>query len=221
MADVLYLCGGWPGHSPYEVAEWATSQLVDLGMAVDVINDPFKLEQDLTHYRLIVIGWTQAHTTESLTAKQEQSLLRAVEEGTGVAGWHGMAASFRASLPYNLMIGGNCVSHPGGEGVEVPYQVSITDMSHPVTEGVNSFRIASEQYYMHVDPTNTVLAETTFSGEHFSWIDGYVMPAAWVRTWGRGRIFYCSVGHYLKDLQDADCSRLVRQGMAWAHAEKD
>lgn len=219
MADVLYLCGGWPGHAPYEFADWATAHLSDLGMTVDVTYDPFRFERDLTGYGLIVIGWTQAHTTENLTARQETSLLHAVEQGTGVAGWHGMAASFRASLPYNLMIGGNCVSHPGGEGVEVPYDVAIIDRSHPVTEGVSTFPVASEQYYMHVDPMNTVLAETTFSGEHIPWIDGYTMPAAWVKNWGRGRVFYCSPGHYLKDLQTEDATRLVRQGLAWAHTD--
>lgn len=216
MADVLYLCGGWPGHSPYEVAEWAESQLAEVGLTVEVTHDPFRLESDLTEFALIVVGWTQAHTTENLTVTQEDSLLHAVERGTGVAGWHGMAASFRASLRYNHLIGGNCVSHPGGEGIEVPYDVRITDTRHPVTAGVRDFAVASEQYYMHVDPANHVLAETTFSGEHLPWIDGYVMPAAWVRTWGRGRIFYCSVGHYPKDLQGPQASRLVRQGMAWA-----
>lgn len=212
----LFLYGGWPGHRPYDVAEWAIAEMGGLGLKVDTINDPYRLEQDLTGYDLIVIGWTQAHTTENLTTRQEDSLLHAVENGTGVAGWHGMAASFRASLRYNHLIGGNCVSHPGGEGVEVPYTVEITDTDHPVTAGVSNFDVASEQYYMHVDPTNHVLAETVFSGEHLPWIDGYRMPVAWTKTWGEGRVFYCSVGHYPKDLEGPDATRLVRQGIAWA-----
>ncbi|GAA1982619.1 ThuA domain-containing protein [Nocardiopsis rhodophaea] len=216
MPRALFLYGGWPGHRPYEVAEWAHAQLDDLGIQVDPINDPYLLEDDLTCYDLIVIGWTQAHTTENLTTRQEDSLLHAVEHGTGVAGWHGMAASFRASLRYNHLVGGSCVSHPGGEGVEVPYDVTITDPSHQVTQGVDSFSVASEQYYMHVDPTNHVLAETVFSGKHLPWIEGHRMPVAWTRRWGTGRVFYCSVGHYLKDLKNPAATRLVRQGMAWA-----
>jgi len=210
------LYGGWPGHRPYEVAESAIAEMTGLGLKVDSISDPYRLEQDLTRYDLIVIGWTQAHTTENLTTRQEDSLLLAVQQGTGIAGWHGMAASFRASLRYNHLVGGNCVSHPGGEGVEVPYRVSITDRDHQVTQEVADFDVASEQYYLHVDPTNHVLAETVFSGEHLPWIEGYRMPVAWVRPWGKGRVFYCSVGHYPKDLQGPDISRLVRQGIAWA-----
>ncbi|WNI18815.1 ThuA domain-containing protein [Actinacidiphila sp. ITFR-21] len=216
MTRALYLYGGWPGHRPYDVAEWVLTETKELGLDVDTVNDPYRLEQDLTGYDLIIIGWTQAHTTENLTTRQEDSLLHAVENGTGVAGWHGMAASFRASLRYNQLIGGNCVSHPGGEGVEVPYTVRIVDPAHKVTDRVADFPVASEQYYMHVDPTNHVLAETEFSGEHLPWIAGSRMPVAWVRTWGAGRVFYSSVGHYPKDLQQPDAARLLRQGIAWA-----
>ncbi|MCF6469298.1 ThuA domain-containing protein [Nonomuraea sp. MG754425] len=219
MPRVLFLYGGWPGHRPYEVADWATHHMDDLGMKVDAVNDPYRLEADLTAYDLIVIGWTQAHTTENLTTRQEDSLLEAVRQGTGVAGWHGMAASFRASLRYNHLVGGSCVSHPGGEGVEVPYEVTITDTAHPVTAGVGSFHVASEQYYMHLDPANHVLAETVFSGEHLPWIEGQRMPVAYVRTWGAGRVFYCSVGHYPKDLQSPQATRLLRQGLSWACRE--
>ena len=82
---------GGPGHRPYEVAEWATSLMTEqLGFTVEGTTDPFRLEDDLTGYDLIVFGWTQALTTEDMTDKQERSLLHAVSTGTGVAGWHGM-----------------------------------------------------------------------------------------------------------------------------------
>ena len=61
MPDALFLYGGWPGHRPYEVAEWATSLMEsDLGFSVDGTTDPFRLEGDLTGYDVIVLGWTQA-----------------------------------------------------------------------------------------------------------------------------------------------------------------
>ena len=42
----------------------------------------------------------------------------------------------------------------------------------------------SEQYYMHVDPSNEVLATTTFSGEHAPWIAGAIVPVVWKKRWG-------------------------------------
>ena len=217
MTKVLFLYGGWPGHRPYEVAEWATSLLHDdLGFTVDATTDPFRLEEDLTKFDLVVFGWTQALTTEDLTDKQERSLLHAVSNGTGVGGWHGMAASFRSSLPYHFVTGSAFIEHPGGEAVEVPYPVTVIDRNHEVTAGVQNFTAATEQYYLHIDPSVHVLAETVFSGEHLPWLDGIRMPVAYVKTFGQGRVFYETIGHQPSDLEAPDVTRLVRQGLNWA-----
>ena len=48
------------------------------------------------------------------------------------------------------------------------------------------------------------------------WLDGHRMPQAWVRRWGRGRVFYHTIGHAPQDLADPNVRRLTRQGIAWA-----
>jgi type 1 glutamine amidotransferase len=216
MMKVLYLYGGWPGHGPYTVAEWARSLMSELDFEVSEINDPHLLEEDLTGYDLIVVGWTQATTTEDLTDRAEARLHEAVLGGTGLAGWHGMTASFRSSLQFSLISGASFLEHPGGEGTPVPYRIVITDHDHPIARGVKDFDIASEQYYMHVDPSAHVLATTTFSGEHFPWLEGVVMPAAYTHTWGEGRVFYATPGHVPAELSLPDVERLVSQGLRWA-----
>lgn len=213
----LYLYGGWPGHFPYEVAEqWCMPILEELGFEVVQTQDPFRLEGPLEEFDLIVNGWTQALTTEDMSEKQERNLLQAVHSGTGIAGYHGMAASFRASLPYSDLIGGSFVEHPGGEASHVPYRVSITDRAHETTQGVNDFEVATEQYIVQVDPNVQVIAECEFSGEHRDWIKGHRMPVAWVKNWGRGRIFYCTIGHFMEDLQNPENTKLMKQGFKWA-----
>ena len=102
MTKVLYLYGGWPGHYPYEVARWANALMSDLGFEVEETQDPSLFERDLTGYDLIVIGWTQYTTTEDLSERAERRLHEAVLSGTGLAGWHGMAAAFRSSLQFSL-----------------------------------------------------------------------------------------------------------------------
>lgn len=114
------------------------------------------------------------------------------------------------------MLGGDFLAHPAGEGYPHPYDVTIVDRGHEVTQGVGDFPVASEQYYMSVDPNNHVLAETTFNGEHFAWLDGLKSPVAWVRQWGQGRVFYHSIGHAPQDLAGDDVRRLTKQGIAWA-----
>jgi type 1 glutamine amidotransferase len=188
----------------------------ELGFDIEESQDIFTLDRDLTAYDLIILGWNNALTTEDLSDSQENHLLAAVEAGTGIAAWHGAAAAFRSSLRYHLMLGGDFLAHPAGEGYPQPYNVSVVDREHEVTQGVSDFPVASEQYYMGVDPNNRVLAETTFTGEHFAWFDGLKSPVAWVRQWGKGRVFYHSIGHATQDLAGDDVRRLTKQGIAWA-----
>ncbi len=216
MTNVLYLYGGWPGHRPYDIAEWTRGLVAELGFEMEESQDVFTLDRDLTRYDLIILGWNNALTTEDLSDAQEDHLLAAVEAGTGIAAWHGAAAAFRSSLRYHLMLGGDFLAHPAGEGYPQPYDVSIVDRDHDVTRGVKDFRVASEQYYMSTDPNNVLLAETTFSGEHFAWFDGLRSPVAWTRQWGEGRVFYHSIGHAPQDLAGEDVRRLTKQGIAWA-----
>ena len=82
------------------------------------------------------------------------------------------------------MVGGQWVAHPGGI---IDYRVNITDHEDPITAGIDDFAMHSEQYYMHVDPSNEVLATTTFNGDHAAWIDGTVMPVVWKRQLWRGQ----------------------------------
>jgi type 1 glutamine amidotransferase len=74
----------------------------------------------------------------------------------------------------------------------------------------------SEQYYMHVDPSNQVLATTTFSDEFHDWIAGTVMPVVWTRRWGAGRVFYSSLGHVAADFDVPEAKEIVRRGLLWA-----
>jgi type 1 glutamine amidotransferase len=216
MTNVLYLYGGWPGHSPYNIAEWTRDLVGELEFDLEETQDIFTFDRDLTGYDLIILGWNNALTTEDLSDTQEEHLLAAVEAGTGVAAWHGAAAAFRSSLRYHLMLGGDFLTHPGGEGYPQPYTVTIVGGEHEITRGVGDFTVASEQYYMSVDPNNEVLAETTFTGEHFAWFDGLSSPVAWARQWGKGRVFYHSIGHAPQDLAGEDVRRLTKQGIAWA-----
>jgi type 1 glutamine amidotransferase len=159
---------------------------------------------------LIVPVWTMG----TITHDQEVGLLEAVKGGVGVAGWHGgMGDSFRLNTEYQFMVGGQWVAHPGGV---IDYEVNIINHTDPITTGLKDFKMHSEQYYMHVDPSNEVLATTTFGGEYAPWIKGSVMPVVWKRMWGAGRVFYTSLGHVAKDFEVPEARTIVERGMLWA-----
>ncbi|MBU2437935.1 MAG: ThuA domain-containing protein, partial [Acidobacteria bacterium] len=137
----------------------------------------------------------------------------------GIAGWHGgLADSFRSNTEYQFMVGGQWVAHPGGV---IPYDVQIIDHDHIITRGLKDFSMNSEQYYMHVDPINDVLATTTFSGNHAAWIDGAVVPVVWTKTYGKGKVFYTSLGHVSKDFDVPEARAIVQRGMLWAAGFSD
>jgi type 1 glutamine amidotransferase len=71
-----------------------------------------------------------------------------------------------------------------------------------------------------VDPNVKVLATTTFTGDHNSWIDGAVMPVAWKKYYGKGRVFYISVGHTPKDFDIPESMEILRRGIRWASGSK-
>lgn len=212
MASAMFVCGGWEGHQPRQCAELFARFLHDRGFAVE-IQETLDVYRDIERLRsldLIVPVWSMG----TITPEQEAGLLAAVEKGVGIAGWHGgMADSFRQNPRYQFMVGGQWVAHPGDF---IDYTVNIIRPDDPIMAGLSDFRIRSEQYYLHVDPSNDVLATTTFSGEHVPWIAGTVMPVVWKRRWGDGRVFYCSIGHTADDFRVPEARTIVERGLLWA-----
>jgi type 1 glutamine amidotransferase len=64
--------------------------------------------------------------------------------------------------------------------------------------------------------SNEVLATTTFSGEHASWTEGVVMPVAWKRRHGAGRVFYSALGHVAAELDRFETRTILKRGLLWA-----
>ncbi len=214
MKKILMTWGGWEGHEPGQCTAFFAEWLEGEGYDVEVTDnlDCFLDINRLFSFDLIVPCWTMS----AITAEQSKGLLNAVKSGVGIAGWHGgMADSFRDNTEYQFMVGGQWVVHPGGI---IDYEVNIVDHDDPVTRGLKDFSRHSEQYYMHVDPGNRVLAATTFSGEYGGapWIGGTVIPVAWKRNYGRGKVFYCSLGHVRKDFDVPEAKEFVQRGMIWA-----
>jgi len=212
VKSALFVWGGWEGHEPKQCVDIFAPILEEEGYEVEISNtlDSYLDEDKMKSMSLIVQVWTMG----TLTGEQQKGLLEAIKSGVGIAGWHGgMGDSFRNNTEYQFMVGGQWVAHPGGI---VTYEVNIVNHDDPITAGIPDFKLTSEQYYMHVDPSNEVLATTTFSGEHVPWIEGCVMPVVWKRMWGKGRVFYVSFGHVAKDFEVPEAREIVRRGMLWA-----
>jgi len=234
----LIFRGGWPGHEPVQTSDVAARELRNEGLEVE-IHDTLDVLMDREHLLaqdLIVPMWTMAESNakEPLPKDLHKHLIEAVKAGVGIGGWHGgMFDAFRTYVEYQFMTGGQWVSHPGGG--QARYRVRIGPTQHEITRGLQDFFVTSEQYFMHVDPGVRVLATTHFpigaasgdgldqdaqdavdaiAGEGHA--DAAVMPVTWTKRYGKGRVFYTSLGHVAPVFEIPEALTMLRRGLVWA-----
>ncbi len=211
MREALIVWGGWSGHEPEQCAAIIAGMLEEEHFKVYVENSTEAFaDPGLSDMSLVV----PIYTMSKIEKEELSNLTAAVRGGVGLAGYHGgMCDAFREAVEYQFMCGGQWVAHPGNI---IDYRVNVTRPDDPIMKGIRDFDYRSEQYYMHVDPSNEVLATTTFSGEHAYWTKDVVMPVVWKRRYGEGRVFYSSLGHVSKEFEVPEMRTIIRRGMLWA-----
>ncbi|WP_329137392.1 ThuA domain-containing protein [Streptomyces sp. NBC_01476] len=209
----LVVRGGWEGHSPVAITDLFLPFLKDQGFTVET-SDRLDVYADaglLAATDLIVQCWSMGEITQEQTG----GLVRAVEDGTGFAGWHGgIIDSFRGDVDYALLTGGQFLMHPPGFLDHTVHPLPER-AGHPVIAGLGDFPVHTEQYWVATDPANDVLATTTFPAG----AEGgrpVVMPAVWTRTRGAGRVFVSSIGHKADDFDVPEVRTLTERGLLWA-----
>ena len=214
--NVLIVYGGWEGHQPEvfatKIASWLKGQ-----KAIVTISDSTQIYLDKTVMSKVDLI-IQHITMSKIQANESKALENAISRGVGLAGCHGgLGDTFRENTEYQYMVGGQFVKHPGGQ---VDYKVKIIAQENPILKGVNDFSLHSEQYYMHVDPAINILATTRFSGDHDSWIEGVEVPVVWTKSFGKGRVFYSSLGHNKEDFEIPEVWEIMVRGVTWAAGSK-
>ena len=155
---------------------------------------------NLDPYDLIVFYYTVGEITDA----QKNGLLNFVASGKGYAGFHSAADSFRECPEYRAMVGGHFTTHPHYR----EYQVSVVDSEHPITKDLVEFTVKDEQYILDYDPRVHVLASALWKGS--------AMPVAWTKSWGKGRVFYLSLGHDAAASQHEMFRLMLQRGALWA-----
>ncbi len=218
-SKALITWGGWDGHEPEKVAHLFAGMLEEQGVDTD-IHDTLACFDDLDTvcaHDLIVPIWTMS----PIEKHQMENVSEAVARGTGLAGCHGgMCDAFRERVLWQFMTGANWVAHPGGDGVA--YRVELVDREHELNAGLSDFEVATEQYYLHVDPANHVLATTQFpTVPWYHSPNGPVdVPVAWTRQWGLGRVYYNALGHHADVIASGTPREMLRRGLLWAAGSK-
>ncbi|SEE40381.1 hypothetical protein SAMN04489740_1327 [Arthrobacter alpinus] len=227
LKNALVVRGGWDGHQPVETTELFIPYLRDNGFDVRVEENTAVYAE--AEYMAAVDLIVQCNTMTTIEPEEFKGLRAAVENGTGLAGWHGgIADSYRNNSDYLHLIGGQFACHPGKHADEatgeqsdnyVPYTVSMNAAAanHPITEGIGDFDLVTEQYWVLADSYIDVLATTTQKVREWDpWNREVTSPAIWTRQWGKGRIFVSTPGHRVEILEDPNVKTIIERGMLWA-----
>lgn len=137
----------------------------------------------------------------TLTSAQEDALTGYVSQGGGLVALHCASACFRASDRYVALVGAQFASHKTGT-----FRVTCTAPDHPVMQGYAGFESWDETYVhaKHNETGRTVLEKREQE------------PWTWVRTEGRGRVFYTAWGHDERTWTNPGFHDLVERGIRYA-----
>jgi len=213
----LILCGGWDGHEPKLVTERFKRFLESEDFEV-AVEENLGILQNLDRLKeqdLFIPVWTMCK--EDLPKPYFEPIAEAIGSGVGLAGCHGgMCDAFRNNVLWQFITGANWVAHPGCDGVL--HRINIKSKSNPITDGINDFDVSSEQYYLHTDAANEVLATTRFpTVKWYHSANGEAdVPQVWTRKWGHGRVFYNALGHHNDVFNIPEAWELMKRGLLWA-----
>jgi putative membrane-bound dehydrogenase-like protein len=145
-----------------------------------------------------------ANTTK-ITPEQEKALLDFVEGGKGFIPLHCASYCFLNSPRYIELVGAQFRRHGTGT-----FRTTIAAPDHPIMKGFPGFESWDETYVhtKHNENGRTVLEYRAEGTAQEPW--------TWVRTQGKGRVFYTAWGHDHRTWGQPGFQDLVERGIRWA-----
>lgn len=157
-----------------------------------------------------------ASTTGELPIPDLAAFLAWIKSGRAFIGFHAATDTLKSSDAYCEMVGGYFAGHPWNAGGEHGFVVH--DTGHPVVKMFpERFRWKDEiyQYDPRYKPENLrvlVSLDMAASTPQEPWH----VPVAWVRDYGKGRVFATNFGHNDATWNDPMFKDHMREGIAWA-----
>ncbi len=160
----------------------------------------------------VILAYTQGEL--GLTPEAKASLVKFVRDGGGFVGFHCAADSHPGCADYDAMVGGRFETHP-------PYGPFTVDLAQPAFPFVKSVKglatawpVKDEFYHLKDCATDDklVLQAATDPSEGK---DARVRPVTWVKSYGRGRVFYSILGHGPDSEADPVFQELIARALDW------
>ena len=201
--EVLFLGHNSQHHNSAKYAPILTAALAPDGINITYTPDPADLNAaNLGKYDALMI---YANHTK-ITPEQETALLDFVAGGKGFLPIHSASFCFQNSPAYIALVGAQFLRHGTGE-----FTVEIVKPDHPVMAGMKPFQVWDETYvHTKHNPDRVVLMERVDAEGREPW--------TWVRTHGKGRVFYTAYGHDDRVWSNPNFQLLMKNAVRWAVA---
>jgi len=192
--------GGWY-HDSDRFAPMLKAALASDGFNFSYTTDTAALnEANLAKYDALLIYSNH----RALEPAQEKALLDFVAGGKGLLALHSASFCFQNSTAYVGLLGAQFARHGTGE-----FTATLVTPSHPVLTGVQPFQVWDETYvHTKLSADRTVLMERAEGTGREPW--------TWVRTHGKGRVFYTAYGHDERVWGHPRFHTLMKNAITWA-----
>ena len=206
-------------HPPGYIRPPLEAALKAAGLAGRFLYNPAHLSAGLLKgHRLLVVlrdglTWPDPASdrpTWWMTDRQQQAVIDFVRAGGGLLALH----NANALRPWDDKAGPAAIlrligsQYDGHGSSNERFAVAVLDGRHPITRGVAGFEVVGERHRPRLlGEGNTPLLKASSGGE--------TSVAAYVRTEGKGRVFYLALGHNRKALEAPAVQRLLVNGARW------
>lgn len=147
---------------------------------------------------LIYANWPR------ITQAQETALVQYVRGGGALVAVHCASYCFLNSDRYVELVGARFKSHGFGK-----VAVTTPSREHPAIAGVPDFESEDETYVHERHGSDRTILQTRPEGSAAE-------PWTWVRSEGKGRVFYTAWGHDQRTWGNPGFQKLLVRGIAWA-----
>jgi type 1 glutamine amidotransferase len=153
-----------------------------------------------------------------------KSLMDFVESGKGFVGIHAATDTLYNMPEYGRMIGGYFDGHPWTADKEVQIDIEKGQEKHPLNAMFDGKSLRfNEEIYQHKAPYDPALMHTLLrlNVEQSAQVSGMKRQdghygVSWARHQGKGRVFYCSLGHNHEIYWHSQVLRHYLSGIQWA-----
>ena len=206
-----------PFHDWRDISESTREVLVESGrFDVRICEDPLILESNnaLAVYDVIVFTMFNK-SVPMITDQAKENLLEFVKSGKGFYSQHLASASFGEWEEFGKLCGRHWVMGTSGHGPRSNFPVKIAKQDHPITKGLEDFKIFDELYakLQGTGPIEVLVeAESDWSNQ--------TEPMVFASKYGQGRSVHNALGHDYKSIENPSMKTLIVRSVEWVATGK-